>query len=72
VYNASQTNNILGGVASKDDLAAVVDALVSEISMLRYEARATAVNTSKMTKQLDRSTGEKDAMKVVIVADETV
>lgn len=48
VYNASQSANIIGG-----EVAGEIRALRDEVSMLRYEARATAVSTSKMAKLQD-------------------
>jgi hypothetical protein len=48
VYSASQSANIIGG-----DMAGEIRALREEMSMLRYEARATAVNTSKIARLQD-------------------
>ena len=48
VYSASQSASIIGG-----DVAGEIRALRSEVSLLRYEARATAVNTSKMSRLQD-------------------
>jgi hypothetical protein len=48
VYSASQTANIIGG-----NMAGEIRALREEMSMLRYEARATAVNTSKIARLQD-------------------
>jgi hypothetical protein len=48
VYNANQTANIIGG-----EVATEIRALRDEVAMLRYEARATAVSTSKMAKLQD-------------------
>lgn len=67
-------NPWVGGTLPVDntDLAEAVAILTEEVQMLRYEARATAINTSKMTKQLDRSSDEQDSIKVTIVSDLTV
>jgi len=48
VYNAQQSANIIGG-----EVAGEIRALREEVSQLRYEARATAVNTSKIAKLSD-------------------
>jgi hypothetical protein len=48
VYSASQSANIIGG-----EVAGEIRALREEVSMLRYEARATAVSTSKMARLQD-------------------
>ena len=48
VYSANQTANIIGG-----NMAGEIRALREEMSMLRYEARATAVNTSKIARLQD-------------------
>lgn len=48
VYNAQQSANIIGG-----EVAGEIRALREEVSQLRYEARATAVNTSKIVKLQD-------------------
>jgi hypothetical protein len=48
VYTANQTANMIGG-----EVATEIRALREEVSLLRYEARATAVNTSKMSKLQD-------------------
>lgn len=48
VYNASQSANIIGG-----EVAGEIRALREEVSLLRYEARATAVNTNKIAKLQD-------------------
>ena len=48
VYTANQTANMIGG-----EVAVEIRALRDEVSMLRYEARATAVSTSKMAKLQD-------------------
>ena len=66
VYTASQTNNILN--SGNDSLVKEIRALREEVSNLRYEARATATNTAKMTKQLDRASGENDVLRVEVVA----
>jgi hypothetical protein len=48
VYNASQSANIIGG-----EVAGEIRALREEVSLLRYEARSTAVNTSKIARLQD-------------------
>ena len=48
VYTAPQTASMIGG-----EVAGEIRALREEVSLLRYEARATAVNTSKMSKLQD-------------------
>jgi len=48
VYNANQSANIIGG-----EVAGEIRALREEVSLLRYEARSTAVNTSKIAKLQD-------------------
>jgi hypothetical protein len=48
VYTAPQTASMIGG-----DVAGEIRALREEVSLLRYEARATAVNTSKMSRLQD-------------------
>lgn len=58
-----------GGALPVDnsELAEAIVELRNELNMLRYEARATATNTAKMAKQLDRTSGEQDTLKVQIV-----
>jgi phage-related minor tail protein len=58
-----------GGTLPVDnsELAEAIVELRNELNMLRYEARATATNTAKMAKQLDRTSGEQDTLKVQIV-----
>ena len=65
VYNASQTSEILS--SNNKGLIEEVKALRTELEMLRYESRATAINTAKLAKQVDRSAGSNDALKVQIV-----
>lgn len=65
VYNAGQTASLLG------DSSEVVDELRmlrDEVANLRYEARATATNTGKTARILDRATQEGDALLVVVQA----
>lgn len=54
--------------SSNDDpeLVLEVRSLREELSLLRAEARATATNTAKMTKQWDRATGENDVLVVKV------
>lgn len=72
VYTASQTQDILGGAGGDDNSALLEEmrGLRSEVEMLRYETRATASNTAKTAKLLDRNT-DQDTIKVTIVADQT-
>jgi hypothetical protein len=49
VYTAPATASIMGN----GDVAAEIRALRDEVSMMRYETRATAVNTSKIAKLQD-------------------
>ena len=65
VYTSSQTSEILS--SNNKDLIEEVKALRVELEMLRYESRATAINTAKLAKQVDRSAGSNDALKVQIV-----
>lgn len=65
VYNSTQTAGILSG---DGELADKVQRLAEAVEMLRYEARATAVNTSKMAKQLDRTSDQGDTIRVTVVA----
>ena len=55
-----------------EELVQELRALRAEVQMLRAEARATAVNTNKTAKLLDRSKDEQDSLKVTIVQDLTV
>ena len=48
VYSASQSANIVGG-----EVAGEIRALREEVSLLRYEARSTAFNTSKIARLQD-------------------
>lgn len=50
IYNANQTMAMLGGGGAVAD---EIRALREEVALLRYEARATAVNTAKTTRMLD-------------------
>jgi len=54
-------------VASSEN-SELIEQLIQEVQMLRYETRATATNTAKMTKQLDRASGENDVLRVEVVA----
>ncbi len=49
IYTAPATSNIFGG----NEVAAEIRALRDEVSMMRYETRATAVNTSKLARLQD-------------------
>jgi len=55
VYTAAQSANLMGG---SDEMVTELRALRSEVSELRYEARATAVATTKQAKLADRWTNE--------------
>lgn len=64
VYNNGQTQDILAG----DSLAAAeVAALRQEIEEMRAEVRATAVNTGKTQRLLDRITRNGESMQVTVV-----
>ncbi len=78
VFNQEDVNSLGGPGAMQairqgnfpsdnSSLESRVDALVQAVEMLRYEARATAVNTSKMAKQLDRSSDQGDTLRVTVV-----
>jgi phage-related minor tail protein len=61
VFNAQQTQSILAGGSGQTELVAALQALLQEqqalrdeVAGLRIEARATASNTAKTTRQLDR------------------
>lgn len=64
VYTAGQTSNLLNNA----NLVTELQGLREEVQMLRYEARATAVNTGKAAKILDRAVQQGDAISVVIQA----
>jgi len=49
IYTAPATTNMFGG----NEVAAEIRALRDEVSMMRYETRATAVNTSKLARLQD-------------------
>lgn len=64
VYNAQQTQQILGGGGqSQAALLQEVRALRNEVQGLRYEARATALHASKTADILDRVTQGDDALR---------
>ena len=65
IYNASQTAAMLGGGGAVAD---EIRALREEVAMLRYEARATAVNTAKTTRMLDDVTQRGTAIRTTEVA----
>jgi hypothetical protein len=52
VYTANQTAGLLG---QSGDLADKFDKLANEVSLLRIEARATAISTSKLNSNFERS-----------------
>jgi hypothetical protein len=55
VYNAGQTQNILSGIGDNSELVHELQSLRSEVSLLRAEARATAISTSKLNSNFERS-----------------
>jgi len=62
IYNASQTAAMLGGGGAVAD---EIRALREEVAMLRAEARATASNTGKTKRLLERVTRDGEAMQTV-------
>jgi phage-related minor tail protein len=75
IFNAKQTQSILSGGSDEAGLLAALQSLLQEqqalrddVKGLRIEARATASNTAKATRQLDRF--EMDGMPVRADADE--
>jgi len=65
VYNNGQTQDILAGDSAA---AAEIAALRQEIDEMRAEVRATAVNTGKTQRLLDRITRNGESMQVTVVA----
>lgn len=63
VYTANQTASLLSS-----DNSELVEALLSEVRMLRAETRATAINTSKTARILDDTTQGGTELRVVTVA----
>jgi len=59
-WNASQTARMLGGGNMSDEIRG----LREEVAMLRYETRATAVNTAKTSKVLERVTRDGESLLV--------
>ena len=51
VYNNTQTQSLLKG--DNTDLLQELQSLRSEVSLLRYEARATAIATVKLNKNME-------------------
>lgn len=68
IWSASQTSAMLSG-SSDDDLK---EKIIEVLSMIQAETRASAINTARTAKLLDRSTDEQDSIKVTIVSDLTV
>lgn len=66
VYTAAQTSNLMS--SGNADLIFEIKALRSEVIMLRAEARATAVNTSKTARILDDVTQGGDSVKTEVTA----
>lgn len=62
IYNASQTRSLLSGGGDNSDMVAELRALRQEVSDLRAEARATASNTSKLSRLFDRLAPAGDAL----------
>lgn len=65
VYTAAQSSGLMNG--SNAELIFEIKALRSEVIMLRAEARATAINTSKSTRILDDVTQGGDSFKTTVV-----
>lgn len=65
VYTAAQSSGLMNG--SNAELIFEIKALRSEVIMLRAEARATAINTSKSTRILDDVTQGGDSFKTIAV-----
>jgi hypothetical protein len=63
VYTAAQTNSLMAGASSSEELAAIREELV----MLRAETRAVVNNTSKAAKILDRSSPDGQSLQVTVV-----
>jgi hypothetical protein len=59
-WNASQTARMLGG----GNMSEEIRGLREEVAMLRYETRATAVNTAKTSKVLERVTRDGESLLV--------
>ena len=59
IWDANQTSRMLGG-----DMSVEIRALREEMELLRYETRATAVNTAKTTKVLERVTRDGESLLV--------
>jgi hypothetical protein len=68
IFNANQTRSLLGGGSSTARLEALVERLTQEVSDLRQEARATATNTNKTAKLLDRAMPDGDALATRVAA----
>ena len=66
VVRLRQENEELKGRIAR--LEALVEALTAEVASLRIEARATAVNTAKSAKQLDRLAPAGDALQTRVIA----
>jgi hypothetical protein len=63
IYNASQTRGMFSSDSSR--LEALVERLTAEVSNLRIEARATASNTNKTAKILERVTPDGNSLQMV-------
>lgn len=59
IWDANQTSRMLGG-----DMSNELRALREEMENLRYETRATAINTAKTTKVLERVTRDGESLLV--------
>ena len=66
VYTSAQSANLLG--SDNSELIEEIRALREEVSMLRAEARATAVNTGKSARILDDVTQGGDTLTVTVAA----
>ena len=66
VYTTAQSSNLMS--SGNADLIFEIKALRSEVIMLRAEARATAVNTSKTARILDDVTQGGDSVKTEVAA----
>jgi hypothetical protein len=65
VYNAAQSANLLSGGG---EVANEIRMLRQEVNYLRAETRATATNTGKTTRILERVTLDGDALQTVPAA----
>lgn len=67
VYSEAQTSSLMGGNSEGDAaLVSEMRQLRSEVTMLRSEARATALNTGKTTRLLERVSRDGESLQVTI------